>query len=75
MEKHSSGVRDRSHIASFWSWDEADAQESQGDSLSPWATQPPITSRFPGGSEADRYLDSGTPGSVLLIGAQGPWGT
>ena len=57
------------------SWDDGDAQESQGESLPPWAAQPPTISGLQSAPEADQYIDSRTPASVLLPWSSKPWGT
>lgn len=49
-------------------WDEADAQESQGESLFSRAAQPPTISGLHSVPEADQYIYSENPASVLL-----PW--
>ena len=47
------------------SWDEFEAQKSQGESLSPQAAQPPSICGIQSVAEADQYVDSGTPASEL----------
>ena len=47
-------------------WEEVDAQDSQGESLSSWVTQLLSISGLQSVPETDQYIDSGTPASAVL---------